>query len=165
MQSDLDIVKEWVYDKCGFDFSNLKHDLENGRYGACAFELDGKDIQYRISAITPIKTGQFVAIWKRNEVGETAPFDVEDAIDFMVITSKKGNDLGQFVFPKSVLKSQGILSQNGKGGKRGIRVYPPWDSATNKQAIKTQKWQTEYFLLLKNEHSTDLDLAKKLFSK
>jgi len=36
------------------------------------------------------------------------------------------------------LADKSIISKNGKLGKRGIRVYPPWDMVTNKQAEKTQ---------------------------
>jgi hypothetical protein len=63
------------------------------------------------------------------------------------------------------LADYGIITRNGKEGKRGIRVYPPWDITTNKQVIKTQSWQTKYFLTIKNDNSTDLDLTKKLLTK
>jgi len=165
IQSDLKIVKELVYDKCGFDLTNLKQNLESAEYGAYSFELKGRTIQYRVSKITPTKTGQFVTIWKRNKDGITEPFDISDDIDFIIITSKSGDNFGQFIFPKSVLADNGIITRNGKEGKRGIRVYPPWDIAKNKQAIKTQSWQTKYFLTIKNYNSTDLDLTKKLFTK
>jgi hypothetical protein len=77
--------------------------------------------------------------------------------------SKSGDNFGQFIFPKSVLADNEILTRNGKEGKRGIRVYPPWDITTNKQADKTQSWQTKYFLQIKNNNLVDLDLTKKLF--
>ena len=64
-----------------------------------------------------------------------------------------------------MLADNGIITQNGKEGKRGIRVYPPWDIVTNKQAMKTQNWQTKYFLTIKNDNKTDLDLATKLLTK
>jgi hypothetical protein len=70
--------------------------------------------------------------------------------------------LGQFIFPKTVLANKGIISKNGISGKRGIRVYPPWDVPNNKQAEKTQRWQLNYFLTIKTDGTTDLDLAKKL---
>jgi hypothetical protein len=165
IHSDLKVVKELVYDKCGFDLTNLKQNLESVEYGACSFKLNGKTIQYRVSKITPTKTGQFVTIWKRNKDGITEPFDILDDIDFIIITSKSGDNFGQFIFPKSVLADNGIITRNGKEGKRGIRVYPPWDITTNRQAIKTQSWQTKYFLTIKNDNSTDLDLTKKLFAK
>lgn len=162
---DLKTVKELVYDKCGIDLTDFKQNLESVEYGACSFRFSGKKIQHRVSKITPTKTGQFVTIWKRNKEGITEPFDISDDIDFIIITSKSGDNLGQFIFPKSVLADQGIIAKNGKGGKRGMRVYPPWDIATNRQAEKTQDWQTKYFLTIREDNSTDLDLIRKLFSE
>jgi hypothetical protein len=39
------------------------------------------------------------------------------------------------------------------GGKRAIRVYPPWADKLNAQAQKTQQWQAPYFFEI-NEHNT-----------
>ncbi len=158
-------MKKLVYDKCGFDLTNLKQNLESAEYGACSFRLNNMAIQYRVSKITPTKTGQFVTIWKRNKDGITELFDILDDLDFIIISSKNGNNFGQFIFPKSVLADNGIITKNGQVGKRGIRVYPSWDIATNKQADKTQSWQIKYFLTIKKNDTTDLDLTKKLFTK
>lgn len=159
--SDLKIAKEMVYDQCNFDFKNPKLNVESSEYGACTFELDGKKIQHRVSKITPTKNGQFVTIWKRNQDGITEPLDINDEIDFIIITARSGENLGQFIFPKSVLAEKGIITQNGKSGKRGIRVYPPWDKPESKQAEKTQNWQLDYFLTIKTTGATDINLAKK----
>jgi len=43
-----------------------------------------------------------------------------------------------------------------------MRVYPSWDTVTNKQAEKTQLWQTKYFLKIDNNSKTNLNLAKQL---
>ena len=153
-----------VYDQCNFDFNNPKLNVESIEYCACSFELDGKKIQYRVSKITPTKNGQFVTIWKRNQDGITEPFDYSDEIDFIIITARSGDNLGQFIFPKRVLADKGIMTQNGKSGKRGIRVYPPWDKPESKQAEKTQSWQLDYFLTIEINDSTDFDLAKKLLA-
>lgn len=161
-RNDINDAKTLVYDKCGFDFTVLKLNSESIEYGACSFKLNGKTIQHRSSKTTPIKKGQFVTIWKRNQEGKTAPFDISDDIDFVIITSKSDDKFGQFVFPKCVLVDKGIISKNGKEGKLGIRVYPPWDIVTNKQAVKTQSWQTKYFVVIGNENSSDLYLIKKL---
>ncbi len=165
LYTDLKTVKELVYDKCGFELTNLDLHSESAAYGACSFKLNGHTVEHRVSKITPTKTGQFVTIWKRNKKGITEPFDISDNIDFVVIISKSGNNIGQFIFPKSVLAEKGIISQNGKEGKRGIRVYPPWDTVTNKQAEKTQHWQTQYFVILKGKNPIVLDLIRKLFEK
>lgn len=164
IHTDLKVAKELVYDKCGFELTNLKQNLESVEYGACSFVINEKLIQHRISKITPTKSGQFVTLWKRNKDGITQPFDFEDDIDLIIITARNGDNFGQFIFPKSVLADKEIITRNGKEGKRGIRVYPPWDIASSKQAEKTQNWQTKYFLTIKNNNSTDLNFAKQLFS-
>lgn len=151
-----------VYDKCNLQFSNLEIDSESIEYMACSFKLNSFKIINRLSKITPTKIGQFVTIWKRNDKGITMPFDVSDNFDFIIITSKSGENLGQFVFPKSILLEKGIISNNNTSGKRGVRVYPPWDFPTSKQAEKTQSWQIEYFYLI-NKDSFDIEFVKRLF--
>ena len=163
-ESDLQLAKKILYNECGFQFQNLIWNSESANYGACSFELNNKLIQYRVANITPTKIGQFVAIWKRNNEGITAPFDVSDSLDFMIISVRDSENFGQFIFPKSVLVSHGIISQNEKGGKRGIRVYAPWDKPENKQAIKTQAWQVNYFVEIKENSHLDLEFVKKNLS-
>ena len=84
--------------------------------------------------------------------------------DFFVISIRKDNNFGQFIFPKSVLCQHDIMSMKGQGGKRAIRVYPPWDNALNKQAQKTQAWQINYFLEIPANKLIDYDRARKLYS-
>lgn len=139
-------VKELIYDPCNFEFSNFHESEESTEYEACTFQLDRFQIVSRIAKITPKKIGQFVTIWKRNSAGITTPFHESDTFDFIVITVWKEENFGQFVFPKSVLIQKRIVATAEKDGKRGIRVYPPWDLPTSKQAIKTQTWQLNYFL-------------------
>jgi len=66
----------------------------------------------------------------------------------LIISTRKGDLFGAFIFPKMVLYQQKIFSDKNKDGKRGIRVYPPWDLARSKQAQKTQEWQTNDFVNL-----------------
>jgi hypothetical protein len=164
LTSELLAIKELVYDNCNFEFSNLVIDSESEEYQACSFQLNSIEFIHRFSKITPTKIGQFVTIWKRNNKGITAPFDVSDNFDFIVITSKSDKNLGQFVFTKAVLLEKGIISNNNTSGKRGIRVYPPWDIPTSKQAEKTQLWQTKYFYSI-NYDAFDIELVKKFFTK
>jgi hypothetical protein len=152
---DLILIKDLLYDKCNFKISNLAVNPESKEYSACSFDLNNLKIIYRASKITPTKTGQFVSIWKRNESGITEPYDFNDPFDFIIITCIKEQQIGQFVFSKQNLANHGIINKNGIEGKRGIRVYPPWDEAENKQAMKTQQWQKEFFVELgKNEVKT-----------
>ncbi|WP_448633787.1 MepB family protein [Pedobacter panaciterrae] len=134
-----------LYAKYGAELRTISS-RESADYGARNFKLPGKTIEFRVSKVTPKKVGQFVAIWRRNEQGLTQPFEETDEIDFMVISSKTEHNFGLFVFPKSILIGQGIITSKNKNGKRGIRVYPPRDKPTNKQAQKTQSWQIKYFV-------------------
>jgi hypothetical protein len=120
LHGDLLIIKELLYDKCGFDFIHPKIEVESIEYGACSFRLNENSIKHRVSKITPTKTGQFVTIWKRNISGVTAPFDDADDIDFFIITSRKGNSIGQFIFPKNVLVEKGVVSKHNKIGNVGL---------------------------------------------
>ena len=164
IHSDLLLAKEMVYDACGLKLKNLELHTESSEYAACAFELNGSKIEHRCSKITPTKIGQFVTIWKRNAEGLTAPFDLSDKIDFIIITARSGNNFGQYVFPIAKLAEKGIVSKNAKSGKRGIRVYPTWDMPTSKQALATQEWQSKFFFSIKNPDSFDL-LMKLLIRK
>ena len=80
------------------------------------------------------------------------------------IIAKTENHFGQFVFPKSVLSEQGILTTDLKEGKRAFRIYPPWEKPQSKQALKTQKWQSGYFLEIPNDQSLNLRQAERLYS-
>lgn len=161
---DLDLIDELVFKPYGFHLKNRKLEAESQEYFANRFGLNDKKIIFRVAKITPTKTGQFVSIWKRNEKGITAPFDIKDDLDFLMIVTKTPTHFGVFIFPKKVLHEHRILSDETRDGKRGIRVYPNWDETTNKQAHKTQIWQTQYFLDLSDKNEIDLNRAKNLLT-
>ena len=156
-------IKQLYYDPSGAVISQFEANPESKEYQACSFLLNNKKVIYRQAKITPTKTGQFVTIWKRNAAGITAPFDSEDAIDFFIITVQDNELLGQFIFPREVLSAKGIITHNNKGGKRGMRVYPPWNTVTSKQALVTQNWQAAYFYELLPEGTTVMDRIITLF--
>jgi len=162
---DLKHAIECVYEAYGFELTEPSLNPESEEYAACSFQLNGRKIQHRVAKITPTKTGQFVAIWKRDIEGKTAPFDSSDNLGAIIITVRKGEELGQFIFPSAVLSQQGIVTSNGKEGKRGMRVYPPWDIVTNKQAEKTQAWQIKYFLRIGRGEAIEFGWLKQLFAK
>ena len=164
LSNDLQFVQQHVFKACALDFDNLVLNPESAKYSACSFVLTQKVVVYREANCTPKKIGQFVAIWKRNELGITAPFDASDVLDFMIISVRMNENLGHFVFPKAVLISKGIVSKEGKSGKRGIRVYPAWETPSSKQAIETQAWQSKHFILIPEKTPLNCDTYKKLFS-
>ncbi|MBO9701803.1 MAG: MepB family protein [Sporocytophaga sp.] len=163
ISEDFFIAKEHVYNQCGFICSAPQAEPESAEYGACSFNIHKKTIIFRVAKTTPTKNGQFVTIWKRINNGPIQPYDISDDFDLIVISTRKDNHLGQFVFPKSMLLEKGIISGSNKDGKRGIRVYPPWEQATSKQAEKTQGWQLRYFLRIQGDANVDIERATKLY--
>lgn len=159
----LQIIKETIYDPRQLTLTELKINSESQEYAACTFLLNTKKIIYRQAKITPTKSGQFVTIWKRNTAGVTEPYANEDAFDFFIITVQEKELLGQFIFPKEVLSAKGIITHNNKGGKRGMRVYAPWNIVTSKQAITTQSWQAAYFYNLNPANKETIDRISNLF--
>ena len=143
---DLLSAQELAYRPNGFACKNLIQESESQEYGACEFELNNKIIKFRVAKITPTKVGQFVTIWKRIENGPIMPFDLADNIDLFIVSVRNDKNFGQFIFPKDVLWQKGFVSKDGKGGKRAMRVYPPWDITESPQAKRTQAWQLLYFL-------------------
>ena len=55
------------------------------------------------------------------------------------------------------------MAINGKGGKRAIRVYPPWVKPVAKEAVRTQQWQLRYFLALEQSGHADSAKVRQLF--
>lgn len=146
------------------EFNQLEINKESNAYSACSFSLDSKNVVYREANSTPKKTGQFVAIWKRNEEGETTPYHEKDNLDFLIIAVETDSNSGQFIFTKKILLEKGIISSEEKLGKRGIRVYPRWDIVSSKQAMKTQEWQLDYFVDFNDLKQPLADLLKKHLS-
>ncbi len=142
---DLILAQKFAYEPMGLSYKKLVIEKESQKYGACEFSLYNHIIKFRVAKITPTKIGQFVTFWKRIGSRPILPYDVDDLFDFLIISVRTNNRLGQFIFPKSLLFKHGIISKNGNGGKRAIRVYLPWDVPTSSQARKSQTWQNDYF--------------------
>ena len=163
MNPELKRIEKEVYEKCSFKITDFIVETESKEYGACQFQLNNMTIICRNAKKTPKKNGQFVTFWKRTKDKSIGPYEESDTIDFFIINVRDGNQFGQFVFPKSEMIRRSIISTDIKEGKRGFRVYPPWDIVNSKQAEQTQKWQTQFFYRVGN--STDIKLAKSLYQR
>lgn len=163
IHSDLLESNRLLYSSCEFLCSQPVIEEQNSEYGAYTFKLNSNFIRFRVAKITPTKIGQFVTLWERAKDGSTQPYDISNPVSLFVISTRKNNNFGQFIFPKDVLYHHDIVASNGKGGKRAMRVYPPWDKPTSLQAQKTQKWQLEYFLEIPSDKPLDVIYARSLF--
>ena len=120
--NDLALIKERVYGPCGLDCTLPIAEAESADYGAAVFSINHLSVIYRVAKITPKKLGQFVTIWKRNSAGSTEPFSGSDDFDLVIINTRSGHLLGQFIFPKAVLLAKGIITGNNKEENGNTRV-------------------------------------------
>lgn len=155
-------VKNTIFDFLQILLVSYAEELEGSAYSACDFLINGKSIKFRSSKVTPKKIGQFVTLWKRDVNGGTIPYHEDDEFQFVMIFAKQKAKKGVFIFPKALLIAQKIISSRNKEGKRGFRIYPPWDKAVNKQAMHSQRWQLAYFIALEDDVPTTRDLLEKL---
>ncbi len=163
IHADLRAAKARVYDALDIATGVPVMEAESADYGAYALSVEGLSARFRVAKITPTKVGQFVTLWKRIGKGPIAPFDMSDPIELFVVSVRSGEHFGQFVFPKSVLGRRAIVSVDGAGGKRAMRVYPPWDVTTSGQAARTQAWQLDFFLPIPAHGPLDAALARRLY--
>ncbi|MEK5038441.1 MepB family protein [Sporosarcina sp. FSL K6-3457] len=163
IHSDLLATKDLVYNPCSFKCSQPRVEAQNAEYGAYVYQVNALAVRFRSAKITPTKVGQFVTLWERSEAGPIQPYDSSDPVDLFVISARQGDFFGQFVFPKAVLCDHDIVSKNGASGKRAIRIYPPWDKPTSRQAQKTQDWQLAYFLEIPANRPIDCERVQMLY--
>lgn len=128
----------------GHDCAGPTPEPDNVEYGAAIATVGGATVRFRVGKLTPAKAGLFVAIWRRASDGTTEPFPA-DSVDALIVSAREAEKFGVFVFPRAALAEHGIGSIEGNGGKRGFRLYPSWSPTTSRQAIRTQRWQGDYF--------------------
>ncbi len=157
------LLAEKFYKPSGLVLQNLKTEDESADYGASEFRIKNQSIKFRVGKITPTKVGQFVTFWKRLGMGPILPYDSNDSIDFLVVSVRNEKYFGHFIFPKTILCEKGIISFNGREGKRAMRIYPPWDKVDNSQAKKTQAWQLKYFIDFSENVNSDFERIRRLF--
>lgn len=151
MVDGLKQIEKLLFESDKYKISNIIQDEEAREYFGYDFEAGNKYFKIRKAKITPKKVGQFVTLWRRNSNNQTEPFNELDKFDYYIIITEEREKYGFFLFPKSELLKRNILSTISKEGKRGFRVYPNWTTTTNKQAEKTQVWQSSYFVGIDND--------------
>ena len=119
-------------------------------YAGCSFVVAGTDgigarTVFRSAKATPTKAGLFTTLWKRDGNGATRPYSLTDGVENFVIAASVPAGYGYFTFTAADLADRGILTTGGKPGKRGFRLYTPWDTVLNKSAGATWAWQRAFF--------------------
>lgn len=157
-----DVIAD-LFQPAGLTFTPPEREAESHEYGACQFLLEGKRVAFRVANTTPTKLGQFVTLWKRpSALDEIAPIDFHDDVEFILVSVFDHQHRGLLVFSKHLLAQKGVMSVQGKGGKRAIRVYAPWVKPVVKQAILTQRWQVQCFVTADNSDASCEKLRRLL---
>lgn len=137
--------------KSFFSVERIKQETQNAAYEGCTFSIHHQTFRSRLAKKTPKKQGYFVVFWEKDETNKNQVYHAEVAPAMFVITVIDEGKSGQFLFPKAVLQTKGILRSAESKGKMGLRVYPTWISDLSPNALKTQKWQAPYFVVLSQE--------------
>ncbi|GAA1496587.1 MepB family protein [Paeniglutamicibacter kerguelensis] len=122
-------------------------------YAGCGFAItraSGTEthVAFRAAKVTPTKAGLFVTLWRRDAEGVTRPYTADDGVDEFWIAAETKHGYGCFKFPARELAKSGVLTTSKKPGKRGFRLYTPWDTDLNASATKVWAWQSGFFTVL-----------------
>jgi hypothetical protein len=162
MISEIKTLETKILKPLNLAISDIIQDLECEDYFGFNIKINQLNIKFRKAKITPNKIGKFVTLWKRNLIGETEPFNINDDFHFYIIASTENEKSGFFLFPKFTLENHQILTNEKKLGKRGFRVYTNWDYPDSKQALKSKIWQSEYFIDLENNLKENIKKFKNI---
>lgn len=122
---------------------------QNGEYESGSVNIGIEHWRIRTARVTPRKPGAFVAVWTRDEAGETIPFASDEVADGLLVFVHEAEHFGVFRFTASHLAELGVTRSSAHPGKRGFRVYPRWSDDLNARAARTQKAQSEAFIMLR----------------
>ena len=71
---------------------------QTGDYESGAVTIDSQLCRIRTARVTPVKPGAFVAVWTRDSLGATRPFDTDDRTDGLLVFVVDGERFGLFRF-------------------------------------------------------------------
>ena len=106
------------WNTAGLSWANAVPEPESADYCAHTLTLGARPALFRVAKTTPTKLGQFVTLWLRSTEGPIRPYDMNDGVTLFAIQAGSGAGLGMFMFPAHTLAQHGVLSIEGRGGKR-----------------------------------------------
>lgn len=118
---------------------------ERGDYESGVVRLGSAVWRLRTARVTPTKPGAFVAVWRRDDQGETRPFRCDESTAGLLVFVQDRTRFGVFRFTSAHLADLGVTQSPAHPGKRGFRVYPAWCTGINPQAERTQRAQASAF--------------------
>jgi hypothetical protein len=124
--------------------ASIAPETQNSDYESGIARFGDEAWHIRTARNTPTKPGAFVAFWRRDADGDTAPFGDDDSAAGLLVFVEQQDRRGVFRFTAPHLAELGITSGR-RAGKRGFRVYPSWCAALNQQAGRTQRAQASAF--------------------
>lgn len=139
----------------------LIEEEQNADYEGAILQMSNCVYRTRLAKLTPKKKGYFVAFWEKDLDGNNQAYSFEETPEKLIVSVIEEKKCGQFIFPKNVLLTYGILKSDKQKGKMAMRVYPSWVSDLNETAKKTQAWQIVYFIDLSN--GFDVEKVKELY--
>lgn len=122
----------------------VQPESQNNDYESGLTEIDGGTWHLRTARTTPTKPGAFLAFWRRDEAGETAPFDTRAVGAGLIVLVEQEGRRGAFRFTAEHLAALGITA-GPRPGKRGFRVYPSWCEDLSASATAAQRAQAPAF--------------------
>ncbi|KKI16621.1 MULTISPECIES: MepB family protein [unclassified Leucobacter] len=122
----------------------VRPEEQNSDYESGVVEIDGGTWHLRTARTTPTKPGAFLAFWRRDGTGGTAPFAADAVGAGLIVLVEQAGRRGAFRFTAEHLSALGITA-GPRPGKRGFRVYPGWCGGLNPSATATQRAQAPAF--------------------
>lgn len=139
-------VLERIANQNNLVISKVHEEKQNSDYEGLVLSFSDHSVRSRLAKKTPTKKGYFVVAWEKDRLNQNKPFDDENSPDLLMISIVDQVKTGIFIFPKSILIKHKILNSGKIKGKMAFRVYPSWENDLNNTAVKTQSWQTPYFV-------------------
>ncbi|MDW8799333.1 MepB family protein [Staphylococcus pseudoxylosus] len=162
MYKSIDFISSIFKSTNSINLKNWETEFFNEEYESCTFQANNQNCRSRIAKKTPNKQGYFVVFWTKDNNNKNRPFTYNESCDKLIITVIDGSHKGLFIFPRDVLAKHNIIANGAKKGKMAMRLYPTWEHKLNQTAIKTQRWQSNYFIELTD--NIDKPLLYKLLN-